>query len=95
MSQNLSVLANIEVLSPRVIRILGQNPGAFTLQGTNTYLVGTGKERILIDTGEGKLEYLQLLSETLEEKDITIKVARFLHPLSVGCVTENDSNGGL
>eukprot|EP01062_Namystynia_karyoxenos_P032481 TRINITY_DN23978_c0_g1_i1.p1 TRINITY_DN23978_c0_g1~~TRINITY_DN23978_c0_g1_i1.p1 ORF type:complete len:353 (+),score=113.93 TRINITY_DN23978_c0_g1_i1:83-1060(+) len=54
-------------LSDRVWVALGMNPGPYSLQGTNTYIVGTGKERILIDTGEGRAEYVGVLQRALRE----------------------------
>lgn len=52
--------------SSRVVTALGQNPSAFTGPGTNTYLVGTGEEKILIDTGDGRPDYLPVLESAME-----------------------------
>ncbi|KAI8334038.1 beta-lactamase-like protein [Blakeslea trispora] len=59
-------LPNFEQLSDRVWRVMGLNPGVFTLQGTNTYLVGLGLRKMLIDCGDGKPGYVPLLIESLK-----------------------------
>ncbi|RFU24221.1 hypothetical protein B7463_g12118, partial [Scytalidium lignicola] len=79
MATQLVPLPEIERLSPSVIRILGGNPGKFTLQGTNTYIVGTGKQRLLIDTGEGKLSWIRAIKETLSKENATITRAIITH----------------
>jgi ribonuclease/clavin/mitogillin len=53
--------------SPRVVTVLGHNPGPFTGPGTNTYLVGTGKRLILLDTGQGVAIWADLLETALKE----------------------------
>src|SRR5262245_35970426 len=59
-------LPDVDVWSERVVVALGQNPGVFTGPGTNTYLVGTGRERLLLDTGQGLPAYLPVLERALE-----------------------------
>ncbi|UNI17310.1 hypothetical protein JDV02_003665 [Purpureocillium takamizusanense] len=78
-SRHLASLPPVERLSPACIRILGGNPGKFTLQGTNTYLLGTGRQRILVDTGEGRHAWLESLKRTLESEAATVQTALMSH----------------
>lgn len=53
--------------SERVVVALGQNPSLFTGPGTNTYLIGTGRARILLDPGQGVAGYLDVLEHAMEQ----------------------------
>jgi len=59
-------LPDVDVWSDRVVVALGQNPSAFTGPGTNTYLVGSGPQRLLVDPGQGKDEYPEVLERAIE-----------------------------
>ncbi|KKK20105.1 hypothetical protein ARAM_000811 [Aspergillus rambellii] len=72
-------LPEVERLSASVVRILGGNPGKFTLQGTNTYLVGQGPQRILIDTGEGRPFWATHLKKVLSDENATVHQALLTH----------------
>jgi ribonuclease/clavin/mitogillin len=61
-------MPDIDVWSPRVTVVLGQNPGMFTGPGTNTYLVGTGRRPLLLDTGQGVAAYLPIFERALAER---------------------------
>lgn len=75
----LAPLPEVERLSASVVRILGGNPGKFTLQGTNTYLVGQGPRRILIDTGEGRQSWATHLKKVLSDENATVHEALVTH----------------
>lgn len=58
-------LPSVLTLSALVAVALGQNPSMFTGPGTNTYLIGRGRKRLLLDTGSGLEAYLPVLEEAL------------------------------
>lgn len=66
--RGLTTLKAVERHSTRVVRALAQNPGAFTLQGTNTYVVGDGAHRWLVDAGDAPTAnlYIDNLREAME-----------------------------
>ena len=90
MTEELPHLDDITRLSPRVVRVLGGNPSKFTLQGTNTYLIGTGSKRILLDTGEGKPVWATSLKKTLEDEEASVDriLLSHWHPDHVGGVKD-------
>ncbi|CAI7622323.1 unnamed protein product [Penicillium glandicola] len=75
----LPYLPAVTELSTEVVRILGGNPGEMQLQGTNTYLVGSGQERILIDTGQGCPIWLTTLVNYLEKHQLSISQVLLTH----------------
>ncbi|KAK0365798.1 hypothetical protein LTR02_004090 [Friedmanniomyces endolithicus] len=96
MVEPLPPLPSITRLSPLVLRILGGNPSKFTLQGTNTYLIGAGPRKILLDTGEGNDIWPQTLKEALESEtasgDEAVSIETVLlshwHPDHIGGVPD-------
>jgi glyoxylase-like metal-dependent hydrolase (beta-lactamase superfamily II) len=58
------------------------------LPGTNTYIIGTGRQRILIDTGEGKPSWIAALKDTLLKENAIITEAIITH-------WHHDHTGGI
>jgi glyoxylase-like metal-dependent hydrolase (beta-lactamase superfamily II) len=84
-------LPDIDVWSERVTVTLGQNPGPFTGPGTNTYLIGQGPCRILLDPGQGVDAYLPRLEQAMEQSgcdSLQEIVLTHAHPDHIGGVEQ-------
>ncbi|KAI9205790.1 beta-lactamase-like protein [Polychytrium aggregatum] len=69
----------IEQLTSRVTLIRALPSGPFSKEDSNTYLVGEGAQRILIDTGTGHPSYLPTLAGYLKEKDASLSHILLTH----------------
>ena len=52
-------------VAPGVIRIVANNPSVFTYKGTNTYILGKGSDRALIDPGPEDEAHFNAIMDTL------------------------------
>ena len=92
-----SELPDVARLSALVSVALGQNPSMFTGPGTNTYLVGSGDKRLLLDTGSGFDSYMPFLEEAIASsgcKRIEGIVLTHAHPDHIGGVKQVRSHFG-
>ena len=66
-------------VAPAVVEIMGANPGPMTLDGSRTYLLGTGPKRILVDTGEGRPQWREALQSVLDSDGCSVEAVLLTH----------------
>ena len=64
---------------PGVRRILCNNPSPFTYKGTNTYILGEGRDVMLIDPGPADAAHLEAILAALEGRKLTHIVVTHTH----------------
>lgn len=81
--RGLERLEPVARVSPSATRVLCDNAGAFTLQGTNTYVVcgeRDAKSAVLVDSGEaGVSGYADAVAEVLQERGLELSAVLLTH----------------
>jgi glyoxylase-like metal-dependent hydrolase (beta-lactamase superfamily II) len=62
-----------------MMRSLSYTSLQFTFQGTNIYVVGTGRDRLILDTSGGEPEWAELVASTLKAMDINLSHVLLTH----------------
>ncbi|MCP9222229.1 MBL fold metallo-hydrolase [Erythrobacter sp. LQ02-29] len=60
-----------ERIEPLVARVLAPNPSPYTYTGTQTYVVGTGADRAIIDPGPDEAEHLGAIMRAVGDARLT------------------------
>ena len=66
-------------LFPGVARLVANNPGPFTFKGTNTYLLGKGRDIALVDPGPEDDAHLKATLAAVQGKRITAIIITHTH----------------
>lgn len=68
-----------EQMEPLVVRLLAGNPSAYTYSGTQTYIVGNGRDRAVIDPGPAIDEHIDAIIAAVGDAKITAIVCTHTH----------------
>ncbi|KAJ3274441.1 Beta-lactamase-like protein 2 [Terramyces sp. JEL0728] len=66
-------------LTSRITQLTSLPFGPYSTQESHAYLVGNGKERVLIDTGTGHQMFIPLLQQTLAQEKAIVKSVLITH----------------
>jgi glyoxylase-like metal-dependent hydrolase (beta-lactamase superfamily II) len=69
---------HVSVLTPRIRRVIAENPGPFTFKGTGTYIIGRG-EVAVIDPGPYDEAHCEALQRALKGETVTHIVVTHTH----------------
>lgn len=72
----------VRQVTPQAAVLLQNNPGPLTLEGTNTWLIGSRRGRIVVDPGEDDAAHVAALVEAAGEVELIVVTHR--HPDHVG-----------
>lgn len=66
-------------IGPLVRRVLARNPSPFTYTGTQTYLVGSGRDLAVIDPGPNEAEHLEAIVEAIGDARVAAILCTHTH----------------
>ena len=70
---------NAEQLEPLVRRVLAANPSAFTYTGTQSYVVGAGRDVAVIDPGPDEADHIDALLAAIGDAKVSAIVCTHTH----------------